>query len=883
MSELISRLNEALEGRYRLVREVGEGGMATVFLADDLRHERKVALKVLKPELSAVVGGERFLSEIKTTANLQHPNILPLFDSGRVDGLIFYVMPYVEGESLRDRLDREQQLAVEDAVKIAADLAEGLDYAHRQGVIHRDMKPANVLLLDGKPVIADFGIALAAGAAGQGRLTETGLSVGTPYYMSPEQATGDTTVGPASDTFSLGCVLYEMLVGDPPYEGSSAQAVLGKIITGEPVHARRRRPSVPLHVDAAIRKCLERLAADRFAATADLARALNDPTFRHGGDETAVSGKVNRALAITAFVLAVALVWSLVARPPEATTSGSVTTFSLAVAEGREPTTSLDLSDDGRTLVTTLLGETEGVELWIRDLDDLGLTRLPGTAPGMVPAISPDGQTIVYYAGGELRLVSARGGTPRSVTPARPTRPDWGDDGYLYFGALGGRIARIDPDGDGEPEPVTAEEAGAAHRDVFVLPGSRAILYTRVSRGSPEIWVHDLGGGESRMLTVGAKPFVTPTGHLVFGTMEGLRAMRFDARALTVTGPEVGFVEEITSTELGFPYYVLSDNGLLLYWKGGFADDEFVWVDRTGLARPVESGWSFMAGGADQGWDLSPDGSRITYRANGESGYDLWVKEIEGGPPTRLTFGGPPDWKPRWSPDGTEITFGSRPDSLGWQIWQVRADGTGEPEVITSSDVQLSLGYWAPPDGEWLVMRTRGLPNTRGGRDVTIIRPGIDSFPTPISAGPDEETGPEVSRDGRWIAYVSDETGQFEVFVRPFPDGRGGRWQVSAAGGTMPLWAHNGREMFYVDLEHRVVAVSIDTRNGFRVTGERVLFQLDASYATRLYRWTSGLWDIAPDDQRFLMVRSRDLPAEDRPQLIVVQNFLEELERLLPD
>ena len=248
----VSRLNAALEGRYRIEREIGEGGMATVYLADDLKHERKVALKVLKPELAAVVGAERFLAEIKTTANLQHPHILPLFDSGEADGFLFYVMPYVEGESLRQRLDREHQLPVDEAAQIAKSLAEALDYAHGRGVIHRDIKPANVLLLQGKPVISDFGIALAVGAAGGGRLTETGLSLGTPHYMSPEQATGDQHVGPATDIYALGCVLYEMLVGDPPYIGSTPQAVLGKIITGMPEPVTQHRKTVPANVEATV-------------------------------------------------------------------------------------------------------------------------------------------------------------------------------------------------------------------------------------------------------------------------------------------------------------------------------------------------------------------------------------------------------------------------------------------------------------------------------------------------------------------------------------------------------------------------------------------------------------------------------------------------------
>jgi tRNA A-37 threonylcarbamoyl transferase component Bud32 len=295
MTENTARLSTALADRYRIERRLGEGGMATVYLADDLRHERKVALKVMKPELAAVLGAERFLAEIRTTANLQHPHILPLFDSGEADSFLFYVMPYVEGESLREKLERETQLPVDEAVRIASDVAEALDYAHRHGVIHRDIKPANILLHEGRPLIADFGIALALGTAGA-RLTETGLSLGTPYYMSPEQATGDQQVGPAADLYALGCVLYEMLIGEPPYVGATAQAVLGKVIQGGPVSATEQRPTVPANVDAAIRRVLEKLPADRFTGAQSFANALGDPAFRHGsaGTSAPASGVMSR-------------------------------------------------------------------------------------------------------------------------------------------------------------------------------------------------------------------------------------------------------------------------------------------------------------------------------------------------------------------------------------------------------------------------------------------------------------------------------------------------------------------------------------------------------------------------------------------------------------
>src|SRR4051794_19859922 len=279
MAELLDRLQSALADRYRLGREIGAGGMATVYLAEDFRHDRRVALKVLRPELAAVIGAERFLAEIKLTANLQHPHILPLFDSGAADSYLFYVMPFVEGETLRDRITCEKQLPIADAVRIATEIASALDYAHRHGVVHRDIKPENILLHDGRPMVADFGIALALSAAAGGRMTETGLSLGTPHYMSPEQATAEKEITGRSDIYSLGCVLYEMLTGEPPHTGASAQQIIMKIIAEAVQPVTKLRKSVPPHVAAAVAKSLEKLPADRFETAKAFADALKNPQF----------------------------------------------------------------------------------------------------------------------------------------------------------------------------------------------------------------------------------------------------------------------------------------------------------------------------------------------------------------------------------------------------------------------------------------------------------------------------------------------------------------------------------------------------------------------------------------------------------------------------
>ena len=376
MSEPILRLNDAFASRYRIERVIGEGGMATVYLADDLRHQRKVALKVLKPELAAVVGAERFLAEITTTANLQHPNIVPLFDSGEADGFVFYVMPFIEGESLQEKLDQERQLPVEKAVRIATDLADALQAAHEGGVIHRDVKPANILLSRGKPLLMDFGIALAVSAAGGGRLTETGLSLGTPYYMSPEQASADRDPTTASDVYALGCVLYEMLVGEPPHTGASAQAVLAKILTEEATAPAASRATIPANVDAAVRRALEKLPADRFPTARGFAEALVNPGFQHG-EAVAMSGTaapgpwkhLAPALGVATMAFAAAFGWSLLgSEAPAAAVTRSVITLPetdrLALADmapSRAGRPSLALSPDGSRLayVVALVGCAE--------------------------------------------------------------------------------------------------------------------------------------------------------------------------------------------------------------------------------------------------------------------------------------------------------------------------------------------------------------------------------------------------------------------------------------------------------------------------------------------------------------------------------------------
>ena len=884
MSDAPQRLNAALEGRYAIERELGEGGMATVYLADDLRHERKVALKVLKPELAAVVGAERFLAEIKTTANLQHPHILPLFDSGEADGFLFYVMPYVDGETIQDRIDREKQLPLDEAVQVTTAVANALQAAHDHGIVHRDIKPANILLSRGQPLIADFGIALAVGAAGGSRLTETGLSVGTPYYMSPEQATGDQTVGPASDIYALGAVLYEMLIGDPPYGGSTAQAVLGKILRGAQVTPTALRKSIPANVDAAIRKALERLPADRFKGALEFSDALEDPSFRHGvGSEVTARApawnRLARGMAALAAVFALLAAWA-VFRPQA---PAPVLRFSLKTNPLQLPNEWISLTPDGSGAVVSYV-ENAIPRLWFwRWTEGAAAVRVQGiNGVATDPVVSPDGEEVAYFESGELRVAPLLGGLVRTVAEDGGCCARWGGDGFIYFSPGAGNIQRVPTTGGTVEDVTTLLKDGESHGYFHILKGGDAGVFT--NWGIPpelnRIEAIRLSTGERKVLTTGMRSYFTPTGHLVFATEGGqLLGVRFDPDALELVGTPVPLIEGLGVTSLVDAMYSLADNGTLLYWEAlrSSSESEFVWVTRTGQVLTVDPGWAFSSGLGNPGWSLSPDGKRVAFRDTGENGGEIWIKELDNGPEARLTFHPGQDWSPAWSPDGDSVIFLSdRETAGGLVVWAKSADGVGEPRLVLDTERSLAQAIMSP-DGEWLAMRLAGPPS----RDIFAQRPGSDGEPIPIAADPDAvEQSPAISPDGRWIAYSSNETGTQQVYVRPFPNVAEGRWQASPAGGFAPLWSRDGRELFFATAEG-LHAAQVETSSGFRVASVELMFPIPLGViATPV---TNQWYDVTPDGERFLMVRATTAGSgSDEPELIVVQNFYEELKRRVP-
>jgi serine/threonine-protein kinase len=879
----ITRLNAALEGRYRIERELGEGGMATVYLADDLKHERKVALKVLKPELAAVVGAERFLAEIKTTANLQHPHILPLFDSGEADTYLFYVMPYVEGETLRDRLDRDHQLPVDEAVQIAKNVAEALDYAHGHGVIHRDIKPANILLQSGKPVLSDFGIALAVGVAGGGRLTETGLSLGTPHYMSPEQATGDLSVGAATDIYALGCVLYEMLVGEPPHTGGTAQAILGKIVMGDAEPATKHRKSVPANVDAAIRKSLEKVPADRFSGAQDFVRALTDLAFRHGPateDASIPSSPWNRlTIGMTGLtaVLATTTIWLLAGPGPVPTPE--VTRLVLTPPEGMTIAPSrMAISPDGRTVVLADTGQ-----LYRRDLDRLGAVPIPGTAAHYMPFFSPDGEWLAFFDTRENTLVRVRldGSGLQTITeaPATARSGAWGEDGTIVFASTGlGGLSTVSA-GGGASQPVANSPPVLLWLDL--LPGGAAVIASgRPFAGYDEFHVVlvPLETGEPEVLFPGTWPRYVG-GHIVYWRDEAIWAVPFDVDRLQVNGEPTMLVQGVRGAQNGHASFVVSER-VLVYQGGGLTSQFYgmpVWIDREGNEEPLNIDPGLYA------WPrISPDGSSVTL-VRLQDNEDVWIHDVQTGVSSPLTVDEATDQAPIWTPDGERIVFRSTRDGASNLYWR-RADGSNEVERLTESPND-QRPVAVTPDGSTLLFEDFDESLIAHGLWALPLQPPGE--PVRLTRGEFAETHPTMSPGGEFIAYQSSETGYPEIFVRTYPDLIGGRMistldigaQISAPGADprearAPVWSRDGSKIFYQSGQ-AVVSVPVTTEGGFSAGSPQVAF----SGTQWPFVGEGRHYDEHPDGQRFLRIRLEEATGSSAPAdvLIVVRNWMEEL------
>jgi len=841
MSAVPDRLAAALADRYRIARELGQGGMATVYLAEDIKHDRKVAIKVLKPELAAVLGAERFVVEIKTTAAHSHPHILPLFDSGEAAGFLFYVMPYIEGETIREKLNRETQFGIEEALKITTEVADALDYAHRHGVIHRDIKPENILLHDGRPMVMDFGIALAVSAAAGGRMTETGLSLGTPHYMSPEQATADKAITARSDVYSLASVLYEMLAGEPPHSGGSAQAIIMKIIAEKAQPVTELRRSVPPNVAAALEKALEKVPADRFESASAFARALADQHF-----VTALTAGASRArgrrtvpmalFATVALLLAAgaAIGWLRTPTAPERV----VARFTID-AEGM--TRGIDVSPDGRDIL--FAGLADGMQL--RALDGDSAEFVPRRS--LRARISLDGKRFLgVLTNGDLVIADLRGGSTQVLTQVDPAATAiWGRDGFIYFTLQGG-LARI-PESNGVVDTLAVRDTTTGRIvPMDALPDGRTLLVTLAREGVQTIALMDVARRTTTPLfTARRTQYVryTPAGYIVYNDVNRILARTFDPRRGKVGADPITLAEGPPGRVLGFGI----GGTTLAFTPIGGGPGTLVVADRSGSVRQLPN----LPPGAYNAPQVSPDGRRfVVFRDVGGQGEDLWVYEMPSGPLTQLTYTG--DISARtlmWSLDGTHVVYTRNGEPR--DLFRRRSDGSGEEEVLLERD-GVTLARFAP-DGRrvWYtradgVLRsaTPGAPND----DQVVYRgvPGSFMYPSP---------------DGRWVAtQMFDSPPQI---LAQATSGSGRRVQVSLRSGLGPKWSSNGRKLYFLD-GTALTEATLELGGDVRVTSLTRLPFYDRAGAT---------WDVFPDDERFVMTRVTNESAIRFGEVTVIANF----------
>ena len=853
------RLTAALADRYRIERELGQGGMATVYLAEDLKHDRKVAIKILKPELAAVLGAERFVQEIKTTAALSHPHILPLFDSGDAGGFLYYVMPYLEGETIRDKLNRETQLGVEEAVRITTEVADALDYAHRNGVIHRDIKPENILLHDGRPMVMDFGIALALSAAAGGRMTETGLSLGTPHYMSPEQATAEKDLTSRSDIYSLGSVLYEMLTGEPPHMGNSAQAIILKIVTEDAAPVTKLRKSVPTNVAAAVARALERLPADRFESAQAFADALTNPAFTITGAASTVRSaglparrsRIASAVALT--TVAALAIWGWLRHPPTVPEEAVRFIVPLAADQGLPETVygpRIAISRDGRRLAFVGASPVER-QLYVRELNEPEPRALPGTEGAYDPAFSPDGRWIAFVTGSKLAKIDLTTNhvATLAVLPGASELVDgvaWGDDDTLLI--IQDRALRI-PSSGGEVRELhlaeTAQDTSSARPHFFwpdILPGGEDAI-VNANDGGTKLELLSLRSGERTVLLEGNYVArYAPPGHLMIQSGDqAVSAVPFDVARGQITGSPVTLLPSVARRAGGSGDFDVSATGVLAFVAAGAPRRTVVLVDRKGqettlIARP----------GAYQDPKVGPDGKLVAFAEASGDRSDIWLYDLARTTTTRLTFESD-NFYPTWSPDGKRVAFTSRRSGPA-DIFSVAADGSGGIATLYRSP-RLSFPGSFTPDGRTLLFRqTR--PST--GFDILALDLADSaSEARPVLQAPFNETAPALSPDGRLLAYVSDETGRNEIYLRRYPSGEG-RWAVSIDGGSEPVWRRDGRELFFRN-GTGLYAVTIEFDAGAAPRIGHVVLLFQGPYA-RNGRWAE--YDAMPDGNHFVMVRN---------------------------
>ena len=879
---------------YKVLEKIGQGGMGEVYRAEDTNLSRDVAIKVLPEQFTKDPQRlARFEREAKLLASLNHPNIAAIYGFEKADDVRFLAMELVPGETLAEKVAKGP-VPVEEALEVCRQIAEGVEAAHEKGVIHRDLKPANVKVTpEGKVKILDFGLAkafeeetpvtdISQSPTLTEEMTRAGVILGTAAYMSPEQAKGKP-VDKKADIFAFGAVLYELLTGKRAFEGETITETIAAVLKSEPDWDVL--PSdTPWRIQELLRRCLTKEPHDRLEGIAnvriEIKLALEEPAAVSPMEGASAAQPTRRlwAMAMGLVVLTAVVaglgVWLFIQpSPPEQSLNRFVIRPSPPVVLASTPKR-VAISPDGRQLVYMGVGEG-GSQLYLRFLDDFVDRSIPGTAnPGNAVFFSPDSKSIGFFADNKLKKTSLAGGSPITLcdVPGGGWNGDWFEDTIVFTDNSGQGLYRVSANG-GEPEMLATlnldeDEQGYDLPDF--LPDGKDLLFTIRFRTSYQTALLSLETGERKVVLENARQArYLSTGHLIYEQSRtgNLMVVPFDLAALEVTGDSVPVVQGVRQTRNGNVDYAISDNGTLVYSpspSSGGLNRTLVWVDRKGQEEPLAAEPQNY-----QSPRISPDGLRLAITIDESGGSDVWIYDLEREILTRLTFDPAADHFPVWTPNGQRIVFDSGRVGEGHNLFWKAADGTGQAERLTTSPNNQTAHSFSP-DGKRLVFGDSATTK------MQVLSMEGERTSQPLFQSQFNEDNAMISPDGHWIAYESNESGQLEVYVRPFPNVEGGKLQISSDGGTEPVWAPREEELFYRNGE-AMMMVGFKTEPTFTAGSPEILFT--GSHTTS--RAVTN-YDISPDGQRFLMIKTAEGEEGQQDQINVVLNWFEELKRLVP-